>query len=69
MLKFRKIATLLTLALVASSCASPPPAKIPVEVSPPELQPPPASVMVERLPNFRTRLLQIFSRSPTTPTP
>lgn len=67
----RNAARMMLLLLVAGlyACAStPPPARQPVEVPPPKLQPPPANVMVKREANFRQRLLQIFSPSPTTPT-
>ncbi len=57
------------LALAVSSCATQaPPAKLPVQIAPPSLAPPPASVMVARPADFRQRLLNFFSTSPTTPT-
>lgn len=59
----------LTLALELSSCASIPPANRPLEVEQAKLAPAPADVMVVRERNFRQRLLQAFSPSPTTPTP
>lgn len=62
-------ATALLCALALSACATPlPPPCEPVSVPPPSLPPAPANVMVERLANFRTRLLNFFSTSPSTPT-
>ena len=64
--------TLLLLVLALSSCTTPaplPPAQTPVEVPAARLQPPPASVMVERKADFRQRLLNFFSPSSTTPIP
>ncbi len=53
--------------LALSGCASNiPPASMPLEIAPPKLAPAPADVMVPREPNFRTRLLLIFSASPPT---
>ena len=63
---------LMPLALAVSSCACPPQsveAPTVIEVPPPRLAPPPPSVMEARPSNFRDRLQQIFSTSPTTPTP
>lgn len=49
------------IALLLSSCASSPPAHVPVTVPPPKLQPPPASVMLKRDANYLPRLCAIFS--------
>ena len=57
------------LALVLSSCASSPPAKVPVQVPPAKLPPPPAQVMVKRDANFHQRLCAIFSSLSATPIP
>ena len=61
---------LLLSALALCACATPitPPASVPVVVDCPKPAPAPADVMVERPANFRSRLLSIFSASPTTPT-
>ena len=61
-------AMLLLPVLALSACVSIPPASNPVDVPPPKLAPPPPDVMVQRLPNFRLRLLGIFSLSSMTPT-
>lgn len=68
MLKLNVAAMLLLLGMGLSACASQPTALIPVEAPKAQLPPPPAEVMVERQPNFRERLLAIFSRWSTTPT-
>lgn len=62
-LAVRLMSTLLALALCA--CASPEPCA----QACPKLQEVPPEVMVKREPNFRDRLLRIFSTSSTTPTP
>lgn len=56
------------LALALSACATLEPAKTPVQVEPPKLAPPPASVMVQRQPSFQERLRTFFSASPEKPT-
>lgn len=70
------IVMLLTLGVVLSGCPSIPPApatadqiETAAKAAQVKLPPAPPDVMVERKPNFRERLLQIFSPSPTTPTP
>ena len=53
---------LLLLSGAISACATqPPPAKVPVAVTGPQLPPAPADVMAERPANFRQRLLDFFS--------
>lgn len=64
--KLRISSALLVMAL--SACATPPPAKTPVEVPPVVLPPAPANVMVKREPTFQRRLLNFFSVSPEKPT-
>ena len=68
--KPRKTALSLICALALAACASnlPPPMQ-PVEVAPPRLAPAPADVMVERQPNYLSRLLNFLSDSPAKPTP
>ena len=73
MQKFNMIVMWLLLALALSSCATrakviPPAPPQVIEVPAPKLAPAPATVMVERKPDFRERLLNFFSPSPTTPT-
>lgn len=51
--------------LALSACATPLPTSCqPVEVTPAQLPPPPADVMVRRAPNFLDRLLNFFTASP-----
>lgn len=78
MLKLKRLLTALLCVLAVCACTTlPPPASVPVEVSPARLAPPPADVMVERPANFRERLLEFFQQapagsssiSPTKPTP
>lgn len=65
-----RVLTLTLLSLGLCACASPVPAPCePVQVEAAKLSPPPSAVMVQRTPNFRQRLLDAFSSSPTTPTP
>jgi len=61
--------TLLLLSCVLAAGCSSVPSVRPVEVPCPILPPPPASVMVERAPNFLSRLLNGLSASPAKPTP
>lgn len=58
----------LLLSMALCGCPSLPTGQVPTEVPPPQLAPPPPDVMRKRERNFRERLLQIFSPSPTTPT-
>ena len=74
MRKFSTIATLLLCAM-ASGCATqdtvmvqPAPPRV-VEVPQARLPEPPASLMEREEPNFRSRLLEYFSKKPTEPTP
>lgn len=69
MRKLKGLLTLLLLMLVVSACSTPAPIVRPVEIQPPKLPPVPADVMVAREPNFRQRLLDFFSASPTMLTP
>lgn len=60
---------LLLCVLALYGCATPiQPASVPVEVSAAKLAPAPADVMVPREANFRQRLLNFFSTSPSMPT-
>lgn len=63
MLKFAVRLTLTLLAVALCACAS----LEPSAQSCPVLPSAPPEVMVKRQPNFRDRLLQIFSPSPTMP--
>ena len=69
-MKRNALLIVLLLSLALSSCATPqPPLVRPLEVSPAQLPEVPADVMVERVANFRERLLRFFSGSPTKLTP
>lgn len=59
----------LLLTLLAAGCATTPePAVREVPAPKVRLSPPPPEVMVPRVANYRERLLQLFSTSPTTQT-